>query len=200
MRSLLLTTVMLMAALAGGCASSPKANFYTLSPMPAAAPAPVGGTAPTSIAIGAVSVPEMDDRPQLVLRVDANRVELDEFARWAEPLKSQIRRVITADLALQFPHALVSGYPIGGDLASSFLVSVDVQSFESMPGDTAAVEVLWTVRPPGKGAPMSGRSIAREPAGAAGGAAYDALVAAHSRALATVSGEIAAAIRASPRP
>jgi uncharacterized lipoprotein YmbA len=197
MRSLLLTTVMLMAALAGGCASSPKASFYTLSPVPVSSPAPAGNEGPAAIALGSVTVPEMDDRPQLVLRVDANRVELDEFARWAEPLKGQVRRVVTADLALQFPHALVSGFPLGGDAAASFLVSVDVQNFESAPGDAASLTVLWTVRPPKQGAQVSGRSIVREPTGSAG---YDALVAAHSRALAAVSAEIATAIRANLRP
>jgi uncharacterized lipoprotein YmbA len=195
MRSLLLITLVLAAALAGGCASSPKANFYALSPVPL--PAPESNVAPATIALGAVTVPEMDDRPQIVVRVDANRVELDEFARWAEPLKGQVRRVVAADLALQFPHALVSGFPMNGDSAASFLVSVDVQSFESAPGDAASVAVLWSVRPPKLGAPVSGRSIVREPTGAPG---YDALVAAHSRALAAVSGEIAAAIRSNLRP
>src|SRR5258706_1788683 len=114
MRSLLLTIMVLMLALVGGCASSPKASFYTLS---AERPqehtdtgAPAAG-APAAITIGIVTIPEIVDRPQLVLRVDPNQVALDEFARWADPLKSQIRRVIAADLALLFPGAFVSGYP-----------------------------------------------------------------------------------------
>src|SRR5258705_10013539 len=137
MRTLLLTTMVLVLALAAGCASSPQASFYTLSPE-----RPQGhddtGT-PAAITIATVTVPEIVDRPQFVLRVDANQVTLDEFARWAEPLKSQIRRVIAADLALQFPGALVSGYPQNLDPALIYFVSVDVQSFESALGQAASV-------------------------------------------------------------
>jgi len=194
MRSLLLTAIVLTLTLAGGCGSSPKASFYTLSPQRAQAQVDTG--TPVAITIGVVTVPDIVDRPQLVLRVDANQVALAEFDRWADPLKSQIRRVIAADLALQFPGALVSGYPQNVDPASNYLVSIDVQSFESAPGDAASVTVLWSVRPPKLGAPMNGRTVVHEPTGGAGD---DALVAAHSRALAVVSRDIATALRSTLR-
>ena len=199
MRTLLTTAVMLAAALANGCASSPQASFYTLSPERAqeqtgsATPAPATTWA---IVMGAVTIPEINDRPQFVRRVDPNRITLDEFSRWAEPLKSQIRRVIAADLALQFPGALVSGYPQSVDPKLTYFVSVDVQSFESAP-EAASVSVLWSVKPPKEGAPVSGRTVVSEPTGAQGN---DALVAAHSRAMAAVSAAIATAIRSTRRP
>jgi uncharacterized lipoprotein YmbA len=194
MRSLLLTAMVLTLVLAGGCASSPKASFYTLSPE---RPLEQADTrTPVAITIGIVTVPDIVDRPQLVLRVDANQVALAEFDRWAEPLKSQIRRVIAADLALQFPGTLVSGYPQNVDPASTYVVSIDVQSFESAPGDAASITVLWSVRPPKLAVPMNGRTVAREPTGGAGD---EVLVAAHSRALATVSRDIAAALRSTLR-
>jgi len=54
------------------------------------------------------------------------------------------------------------------------------------------VEILWQVST-AKGGVKTGQSAVREPAGGPG---YDALVAAHVRALAAVSRDIAAAIRA----
>jgi uncharacterized protein len=199
MRTLLTTAVMLAAALANGCASSPQASFYTLSAEHAQEQTGTGTptTATTwAIVMGAVTVPEINDRPQFVLRVDSNRITLDEFSRWAEPLKSQIRRVIAADLALQFPGALVSGYPQSVDPKLTYFVSIDVQSFESAP-EAASVLVLWSVKPPKEGAPVSGRTVVSEPTGAQGN---DALVAAHSRAMVAVSAAIATAIRSTRRP
>jgi uncharacterized lipoprotein YmbA len=199
MRTLLTTAVVLAAALANGCASSPQASFYTLSPERAQEQTETGTPTPTTtwaIVMGAVTVPEIDDRPQFVLRVDPNRITLDEFSRWADPLKSQIRRVIAADLALQFPGALVSGYPQSVDPKLTYFVSVDVQSFESAP-EAASVSVLWSVKPPKEGAPVSGRTVVSEPTGAQGN---DALVAAHSRAMAAVSAAIATAIRSKRQP
>ena len=194
MRTLLTTAAVLAAALANGCASSPQASFYTLSTERAQEQTGTGAPAPTTtwaIVMGAVTIPEINDRPQFVLRVDPNRITLDEFSRWAEPLKSQIRRVIAADLALQFPGALVSGYPQNVNPKLTYFVSVDVQSFESTP-EAASVSVLWTVKPPKEGVPVSGRTVVSEPVGAPGN---DALVAAHSRAMTAVSAAIAAAIR-----
>ena len=199
MRTLLTTAVMLAAAVVNGCASSPQASFYTLSVERPQEPAGDGTPAAIpswAIVMGAVTVPEIDDRPQFVRRVDVNRITLDEFSRWAEPLKSQVRRVIAADLAVQFPGALVSAFPQSVDPALTYVVSVDVESFESAP-DAASVTVLWSVKPPKEGKAVSGRTVVNEPTGTQGN---DALVAAHSRAMAAVSNAIAAAIRSTRGP
>ncbi len=199
MRTLLTTAVMLAAAVVNGCASSPQASFYTLSIERPQESAGDGTAAPIptwAIVMGAVTVPEIVDRPQFVMRADVNRITLDEFSRWAEPLKSQIRRVIAADLAVQFPDALVSAFPQNVDHALTYFVSVDVESFESAP-DAASVSVLWSVKPPKEGKPVSGRTVVSEPTGTQGN---EALVAAHSKAMAAVSNAIAAAIRTTRRP
>jgi len=178
-----------VAALAG-CAS-PKATFYTLSSQP-----PAESTAPAmpvTVLIGSVTVPDLVDRPQIVVRTSANQVTIDEFARWADSLKSQIPRVIAADLAQELNSPRVSAYPMAGDPAALYRVQIDVQRFDATLGDAVTVDVLWSVSPPGKRAPLHGRSTVREPCGDAG---LDAMVAAYSRAFATVSGDISASIRA----
>jgi len=185
-------TALLLAAALAGCSSPPKTNFYTLSS--AAAPARAAAKVPYSVAIGTVGVPESLDRPQMVMRTGANQVTLAEFDRWAGPLKSEIALAIAENLTLLLGGANVVTYPRGVD--ADVNVSVDVQRFESVLGEAATVDVLWQVRP-AKGAQKSGRTVARE---AVGGAGYDAVVAAHGRALAAVSRDIAAAIRAARTP
>ncbi len=180
-----LTTVVL-----AGCAGSPKSDFYTLS---AEAPREsVSHGSPVIVVIGAVTVPELVDRPQIVVRAGTNHVTIDEFARWAEPLKSQIPRVFVADLSLLLNSPRVSTLPIGGDAAAAWRVRIDVQRFDALLGDAVTVDVLWSVLPPGKAPPITGRTIASEPCAGAG---YDAAVVAWSKALATVSRAIAAGIR-----
>ena len=75
----------------------------------------------------------------------------------------------------------------------AFRVAIDIQRFESVPGKSALVEAVWTVRPTAGGETRSGRTIASEPVQGEG---FEALAAAHSRALAQVSRDIAAEIRA----
>jgi hypothetical protein len=185
--------LLLAAVVLAGCSSPPKTSFYTLTP--AAAPARAESKAPAySVAIGSVGIPESLDRPQVVLRTGANQLQISEFERWAGPLKSEIALAIAENLKPLLGGASVFTYPQG--MSADVTVSVDVQRFDSALGEAATVEVLWQVRPV-KGAARSGRSLVRE---AAGGPGYDALVAAHGRALAAVSGELAAAIRAARSP
>jgi len=190
MRTFIRLAALLAAAALAGCGSSPKSTFYTLSS--GVPPQQAAATAPFSVAIGALTVPDVVDRPQFVTRTGANQVTLDEFARWAEPLQREIPRVIADNLTRELNGALVSTYPQSANISADCKVLLEVQRFDSAPGDAATIEVLWTVRP-AKGEAKSGRSVVRE---AAGGAGYDALVAAHSRALASVSRDIAAAVRA----
>jgi uncharacterized lipoprotein YmbA len=197
--SLSIAMAFALAALSG-CAGSPKSDFYTLSaqvPQASNVPANNVQAAPITVVIGVVTIPELVDRPQIVVRTGDNTVDIDEFARWADPLKSQIPRVIRADLAQLLNSPLVSTYSMGGDTASTYRVQLDVQRFDAALAHTVTVDVLWSIAPPGKKPLMSGRSTVTEPCSGAG---FDGVVAAYSAALATVSREIAAAIRPPASP
>ena len=175
MRSLLLVLALT------ACASPPRESFYTLDapePPAAAADAP-------SVAVGPVIIPEIVDRPQIVVRLGPNQVQILEQARWAEPLKIGIARVVAANLAATLGARLAAGRNADAD----YRVALDVQRFES-PADAALIEVSWTVT--AKDGRRSGRSIAREKIAARD---YASLAAAHSAALASISKEIVAAIR-----
>jgi uncharacterized lipoprotein YmbA len=179
--------LLLLAATA--CLGSEPARFYTLDSTARSDGAPAEHVA---VLVSPVTIPAAVDRPQLVLSVSANRVEIDEFERWAAPLGDSIARVIAADLSTLLGTPDVASAPLA-NFAPGYRVSIAVQRFESAPGQHALVDALWTVRKTSGGAPRSGRSIAQEPVS---DASVGALAAAHSRALTTVSADIAAAIRA----
>jgi uncharacterized protein len=193
MRYFLLSLTAIALCLLAGCAMSPASKFYTLSAVSVVEQSSNG--AQVAIAIDPVTVPELVDRSQIVTRLDANRVSIDEFARWAEPLKSQISRVLAADLGQFIPGAMVSTYPQRVD-DNAYRVSVDVQGFDASTNGAVTPAVIWSVRAPNRGERMSGRSVVHE---TADGPGYDALVRAHSRALASVASDIAAAMHSTMR-
>lgn len=171
--------VALLCLLVAACASPPRESFYTLNapePPAAAADAP-------SVAVGPVAIPDMVDRPQIVVRLGPNQVQIVEQARWAEPLKIAIGRVVAANLAATLGARLAPSR--NGD--ADYRVALDVQRFES-PADAVLIEALWTIT--SKEGKRSGRSIVREKIAAKD---YSSLAAAHSAALAAISREIAAA-------
>ena len=184
-----LLSIALVGATAAGCRASAPSRFYTLDAVATADGAPA---ATYAVAVGPVSVPASVDRPQFVVQVAPNRVELDEFNRWAGPLDDGVARAVAGNLATLLGTPRVTTGPLA-DFAPAYRVTIAVQRFDSIPGDAVVVETVWTVRNSADGATRSGRTVARE---AVQGTSYDALAAAHSRALAKLSGDIAAAIRA----
>jgi uncharacterized lipoprotein YmbA len=180
--------ITLAAAIAAGCASAPS-RFYTLNSTATADGTPA---APYAVLVDPVSVPALVDHPQFTVQVAPNRVELDEFNRWAEPLNANIARVIAGDLAVLLGTSQVATAPLA-NFDAAYRVTINIQRFESVPGESVLIEALWVVHKSAGGAAQSGHTVASEPVSGNG---FDALAAAHSRALAKVSGDIAAAIRA----
>lgn len=181
----------LVAAVAGGCGTSTPPRYYTL----ASTATSTGAAADFGVLVGPVSVPASVDRPELVLQVAPNRVEVEEFDRWAAPLAEGIARTVAGDLAVLLGTPDVATAPFA-NFAPAWRVTINVQRFDSVAGEAAVLEAVWAVRRTTGGETRSGRTVARE---VVGGAGLEALAAAHSRALAKLSGDIAAGIRAAAR-
>jgi uncharacterized lipoprotein YmbA len=181
-----------LALLAAGCGSTPPSRFYTLSASPASSPAVTASE--LSVAVGPVVVPAAVDRPQIVVTVSGNQLRLDELNRWASPLPNNIARVVAENLTVMLgtPRVTlwlqtVSAIPV------DYRTAIEVQRFESAPGEMATLDAVWVVSRTPDGASRTGRTTVREtvPDGS-----YDALAAAHSRAVARLSRDIADAVRA----
>jgi uncharacterized protein len=188
-RIALFAAMLAFAAALGGCATAPS-HYYTLN----ATSTPASGSAIRGkVSVGPVTVPASVDQPQFVTQASPNRVDVDEFNRWASPLSDNIARVVAQNLVVLLGTPNVAIDPLA-NFIPDYAVAVDVQRFESVRGQRAYLVAVWTVRStaPG-GTTRSGRTEANEPVS---DDTFDALAAAHSRALAMLSGNIADAVRA----
>ncbi len=183
-----LISIALMAIIVAGCSTAPS-RFYSL-----ASTSTADGTPPTTAAVmvGPVTIPAAVDQPEFVMQVAPNRVEVNEFNRWVSPLSDSIARAVAGDLVVLLGTPEVANSQLA-NFAPDYRVTIDVQRFDSIQGQAAVVEAVWTVRKTAGGEIRSGRTVARE---AVQGQGFDALAAAHSQAIAKMSGDIAAAIRA----
>jgi len=178
----------LCAVMATGCGRTARSKFYTLESL---ATPDAGPLARYAVIVGPVTVPAAVDRPEMVMQVGPNRVTVDEFNRWAAPLDQSIARTVAGDLtALLGTPRVATG--LLANFEPAYRVTIEVQRFDSIPGQEAALDAIWVVRRTKNGETWSGRTVAREPVQSA---SIDAVAAAHSRALATLSGDVAAAIR-----
>ena len=172
----------LLASALGACASSPPATYFTLDDDKTIS------TARSSEGVGVaiiVNLPDLIDRPQLVVRTAGHQVKLSEQHRWAEPLRNQIRRAIARDLdeALDSRDALVD-----------VKVTIDIQRLEVVAGQRVDLVASWHVRPRKSPAFLGRSSLSEEIAAGTQANDYSSMVAAHRRVLRRLSVSLAADI------
>jgi uncharacterized lipoprotein YmbA len=191
--------IMLVAFMLAGCRSSaPPVEFYALNPI--SDMQKKTNTAATdqklAIGVGPVEIPTILDRPQIVTRSGPNRLEIDEFHRWAGPLDEDFARVVAANISILMPTDHVAVYPWDADFKPRYQVAMDVSYFEGRWGEEIRLEVFWRVSDPKNQKKLiEKKSVIKKPLQAKN---YDALVAAKSQALVTLSTEIVENIRKLP--
>ncbi len=169
-----------------GCAS-PTSHFYTLS----AASTPGAPSSSLSVVVGPISVPATVDRPEIVVSTGPNQVRLAEYDLWASPLQDEISRVVVENLVtmLGTAHVSQSSQTVGD--SADYRVLIEVQKFDSMLGGAATLDAVWTVRRPKDDQSVTRRTTVTE---SVSGESYSVLAAAHSRAIARLSRDIADAV------
>jgi uncharacterized protein len=184
---LLLVMVVCLSACAGKSATS---QFYVLSSLPQPSLSAAEGTV---IGVFPVSMPEYLDRPQIVTRVSENELKLDEFSRWAEPLKDSFTRALVQNLSSLLNTAKVVKTTESTGFPMALQVGVEVVQFDGTLGGDVVLIAKWGLFEAGGKKLLHGkRSAFKELTGAA---TYEALVVAQSKAVAALSREIADAIR-----
>ena len=183
------------AVIAVGCATPPS-HFYTLSPAAAQPATAARAASGLSVVVGPVSIPAVVDIPQIVVSAGSNQVTIDEYNRWASPLQNNIADVVAENLVTMLGTPRVSIFQQSLNADPDYRVAIEVQSFQSVPGEAATLNAIWVVRRIKDGTAVTGRTTVRE---AVQDKSYGALVAAHSRALARMSEEIAEAVRKQDR-
>jgi uncharacterized lipoprotein YmbA len=173
------------------------ARFYTLSPL--SAPGERSGTVSAerrvAVAVGPVAIPDYLNRPQILTRSGPSELKLAEFERWAGSLEEDVSRVLAENLSALLPRDKATVFRWGGDASpfpAEYRVGIDVTRFEGTIGESVVLAARWSVyREEDREIVSAHESNVKEPLE---GQEYDALVKAMSRALATLSREIAAAI------
>lgn len=203
--------VLFAAATVVTACSSPKTTYYTLSAPPVTAT--TATTLNTRIVVGPVTVPSLVDTPQLVVKNSNNQVTVYEYQRWAGSLKSDIERVVAADLSRDLSTPNVWSYTQSAFAQFDYQILIDVQRIDSKLGDSVTLDALWTIKStaakisahaakhkpvkmhadaPAHPASHTGRAVITE---TVSGSGFDALVAAQSRAFDRLSTDIAQSIR-----
>src|SRR5512138_3323906 len=125
---------------------SPATQHYVLSPVieplsdGAASPA-----APLVIGVGPVSLPAYLDRPQMVIRPASDRIEINEFEQWAEPLRNGVTRVVAVNIARLLPETRVVTFPWRGPEEIRYQIVLEIGQMDGPAGGGIALDARWRV-------------------------------------------------------
>jgi uncharacterized lipoprotein YmbA len=173
-----------------GCVGrSPTVRYYELEPMlrsdNARADTP-------SIAVGPILLPRVLDRSQMVTRLSATELSIDEFHRWGSGLESEILSALGQNLGGLLGTYRVAIYP-SAPFDTDYRVTADFRDFQANADNEVLLNVQWTVQEEERGETVIVReSVIRKPAEGSDPASR---VSAHNEAIAELSREIAAAIQ-----
>ncbi len=188
-----LAGVGLVGCLFAGCVSA-TAKFYVLVPSATAPAASSGTERAEALTVELQRLPEFLDRRQIVTRRGDNQLHYHEFHRWAGSLRSEILRVVVANLGVLLQTDRVALYSASPRFALDYRVMLEIERFDGELGRELALDVRWTVSPgDGGNALVVSHSALREELHSS---SYEELVRAHSALLSALSSEIAARIRA----
>jgi len=177
--------------LLAACQSSPPTHYFALSEIAPTAPH-VNLTAQIPIRVERVTLPGELDRLELVRHSSSNRLQIATFDLWAGPLEDMVRRVVADDLAARLPAGTMASVnePAVGDPRRRLYV--DVQDFAGDERGAVTLRALWLLQTPNAASERGTAEVAVQ----ANDATVDALAAAMSRALASFTDQIAAALSA----
>jgi uncharacterized protein len=187
--------LVIVAILLGGCLGrSQTPRFYALSPMQedqeiSKRKNPAHNAV---IGIGPVKLADYLDESQIITRTSDNQLVKAEYDRWVGSLNDNLTNVLADNIGFLLPTDRIHRYPWRTSVPIDYQVVVDVVRCDGRLGEAAWLEARWSLfGGPEKKLLRTKRSSLREPVT---DASYAALVAAQSRALATLSQDIAEAI------
>ncbi len=125
--------------IAAACTLAPI-HYHTLAP----APVEPAATPPSSsgVAVASVKIPAQVDRPELVVRERSGEIALLEDEQWIAPLADELRTAISIELIRRLSSADAHGLSDPPPIT----VRIEIERFESAPGDYVLVTAFWHLR------------------------------------------------------
>ena len=190
-------SLLLLAACGGllGKGTQEPTRFYQLSPISESS-IPEGlfktREEPIAIALGVDGFPEYLRRSQIVTRTSDNKLELAQFHHWAESLQRNFIRALTVNLSVQLATDRIYIFPWRKNRTIEYSILLDVARFDGEFGGDVVLIARWSIYDERGKEELATKSV--RVTESAGSKDYEAQVAAMSRAVGELSGEIAMSI------
>ncbi|RJP76640.1 MAG: membrane integrity-associated transporter subunit PqiC [Desulfobacteraceae bacterium] len=183
-----LSIIMITVLLCSCFGKTPPAAFYTLSTIQEETPQDKL-PAEFYLAVGPISIPSELDRPQIIVRDHEGRIKLSEFHRWAGSFPDNIASVLSTNLSVLLGTDRIVPRHHGDLYPLTHFIVLHINRFDGQLQGEVLLDVTWSMQKINHLEPLIvKRSVIHEPVLSGD---YTGLVAAQSKALAGLAGQIA---------
>lgn len=98
-----------------------------------------------ALGVGPISIPGYIDRPQIVTKTDTPELQIEEYARWAEPMDRMFTRALTQNLRILTDSQQIHSHPWSNASQLNYRLSAKVIKFENDINGDALLVVHWGI-------------------------------------------------------
>jgi uncharacterized lipoprotein YmbA len=145
--AVMLTCVLAFSGCLGGPGKSPATRYYVLNSLYSAETQaqPVAVLKNVTVGIGPLRLPQVLDRPQIVMQASDNQIRFSDFERWAAPLNENMAGVIVDNLTVLLPGGQILEFPWQIMIPITYQVVVDIMRFDGLPEGEAVLRARWSI-------------------------------------------------------
>lgn len=130
--------------LLAACYSSKEPSLYVLNPKPFNVHVQKN-VKHTLIGIDSVTLPQYLDNPQIMIFTTPQQSNLDEHHQWAEPLSSNIQRVIQTNLSNSLRGAAIEIAPWDSEFYPQHHLRVEISQFKVDKQGNSILRAIYTI-------------------------------------------------------
>ena len=191
----LIVFMLVLGGCLGGGSQTPPTRFFVLNSLYTTAneTKPVADLKKAIVVIGPITLTQVLDRPQIIIRQSDNEIRVSDLDRWAEPLHENLTRVVVDNLAILLSRGRVIRFPPSSSIPFEYQVLMEVTRFDGNPKDQVVLRARWAILGDnGDTVLIKQETVLNEPSK---GDTIAEMVSAQSRLVARFSREIAEALK-----
>jgi len=179
----------------GGGSQTPPTRYFVLNSLHTAQNKnhPVAELKDAVVVVGPLTLTQVLDRPQIIIRQSNNEIRVLDLDRWAEPLQENLTRVVVDNLAVLLSNGRVIRFPPARSIPVTYQIIIEVTRFDGNPKEQVMLRARWGILGDnGDSVLLKQESVLNEPSN---GDTIAEMVSAQSRLVAKFSRDLAEAIK-----
>jgi uncharacterized lipoprotein YmbA len=187
--------ILVLGGCLGGGSQTPPTRYFVLNSLHTAQNKnhPVAELKDAIVVVGPLTLTQVLDRPQIIIRQSNNEIRVSDLDRWAEPLQENLTRVVVDNLAVLLSSGSVIRFPPARTIPVTYQIIIEVTRFDGNPKHEVVLRARWGILgDKGDSVLLEQESVLNEPSN---GETTAEMVSAQSRLVAKFSREIAEAIK-----